>query len=80
MNTGGPAFPGVQYISINGKQNPEGMTLLDYFASKILPSVYKDYCEVARLEGWTEGWRSELAKEAYKMANEMLKARQHEKT
>ena len=75
-NTGGPAFPGVQYISMNGKQNPEGMTLRDYFAAKALSSLMqtflaKDLDTVDPL-GWVDG----LSSEAYQIADAMLKARQ----
>jgi hypothetical protein len=33
--TGGPAFPGFDYIAQDGKKNPEGMTLRDYFAAQV---------------------------------------------
>jgi hypothetical protein len=53
-----------------------GMTMRDYFAAKALPAIYKDTCECARVEGWVEGWRNEVAAEAYAMADAMLKARE----
>lgn len=33
ISNGGPAYPGMTYISWNGEKNPEGMTLRDYFAA-----------------------------------------------
>ena len=39
-NTGGPAFPGFDYIDQHGKKNPEGMTLRDYFAAHADVSIY----------------------------------------
>jgi len=32
IDTGGPAFPGFDYIDQHGKKNPEGMTLRQYAA------------------------------------------------
>ena len=61
--TGGPAFPGFDYIDQHGKKNPEGMTLRDYFAAKAMQAlIHKNYFDVA-------------AKEAYKTADAMLRAR-----
>ena len=53
-----------------------GMTLRDYFAAKALPAIYKDACECARVDGWPDDWRDEVATEAYEMADAMLKARE----
>jgi hypothetical protein len=64
--TGGPAFPGVDYVAQNGKQNPEGMTLRDYFAAKAMH---------ARLSTSLE-WYDRIARESYEMADAMLKARE----
>ena len=76
-DSGGPAFPivGHFYGDKLGGQLFHGMTLRDYFAAEVLPAVYKDYLEGARLEGWADGWRDGLAGEAYEMADAMLKAR-----
>lgn len=76
-NTGGPAFP-TNRINIHGEVVPdeEGMALRDYFAAKALPAVFKDYCEAARVDGWDQDWRHEVAAESYQMADAMLKARQ----
>ena len=67
-DTGGPAFP--THLNLT-----QGMSLRDYFAAKALPAIYKDTCECGRVEGWVEGWRNEVAAEAYAMADAMLKAR-----
>jgi hypothetical protein len=74
-NTGGPAFP-LQSIGPDFAPGYSGMTLRDYFAAKALPASYTDTCERARVDGWPEGWRDEVAAEAYEMADAMLKARE----
>ena len=73
-NTGGPAFPGVQYISMNGKQNPEGMTLRDYFAAKAMQALLS----ADRYTGiiGVNNYEHRRAEDAYKMADAMLNARQ----
>lgn len=63
--TGGPAFPGVDYANQFGKKNPEGMTLRDYFAAKALQGIL--------FEGLTE---NETARHAYELADAMLAARE----
>lgn len=67
-NTGGPAFP--TYLNLT-----QGMTLRDYFASKILPNVFEEYCNGIFRKGFEDGWRDDCAKEAYLIADSMLKAR-----
>ena len=68
-NTGGPAFPGVDYVSQHGKKNPEGMTLRDYFAAKAMQSMNlrPDYEDASALL---------IAMDAYALADAMLKARE----
>jgi hypothetical protein len=67
-NDGGPAFPGFDYISQDGKKNPEGMTLRDYFAGKVLVGALADpTCQPSPIE---------LAKIAYRGADAMLAARE----
>ena len=65
INTGGPAFP--RNILDHGHGvttvHESGMTLRDYFAAKAMQALlHKNYFDVA-------------AKEAYQMADAMLKAR-----
>jgi hypothetical protein len=80
-NTGGPAFPSFDYIAQNGKKNPEGMTLRDYFAAKAIHafsiSPWDDYAE---MESFTREeyarYCNSVAESAYEFADAMLKARQ----
>jgi hypothetical protein len=55
--------------------NP-GMTLRDYFASKIFSKVYEEHCNVGFRNGFEDGWQDDCAKQSYLMADAMLKARQ----
>ena len=68
--TGGPAFPGFDYIDQGGKKNPEGMTLRDYFAASFISSgvVFKNLSSGSTTD--------EVAEQAYALADAMLKARQ----
>jgi hypothetical protein len=69
-----PAFPSTFH---NGWGEPEkGMALRDYFASKIFSKVYEEHCNGAFRNGFEDEWRDDCAKEAYLMADAMLKARQ----
>lgn len=68
-DTGGPAFPGLDYIAQDGKKNPEGMTLRDYFAGKAMQGLLSD-----------PDWRQDTTFEdtayvAYEQADAMLRAR-----
>ncbi|EHM42027.1 hypothetical protein HMPREF0454_02534 [Hafnia alvei ATCC 51873] len=51
------------------------LTARDYFASKALGLCYADYLNYAAENGVQEGWRDGVAKDAYLMADAMLKAR-----
>lgn len=68
-NTGGPAFPGFDYIDQLGKKNPEGMTLRDYAAFKAMSGMLSNSKFPMSIPN------EELAMEAYKIADAMLKAR-----
>lgn len=72
-NTGGPAFPGVDWISLDGKKNPEGMTLRDYFAAKAMQADMSTYSEDLIYE--TQDWFVARAKKWYEVADAMLEAR-----
>ena len=64
-----PAFPSFDYITQEGRENPKGMTLRDYFAASFVSSghVFKSI---------SDGNTPELvAEQAYRMADAMLKAR-----
>ena len=71
MNTGGPAFPGLDYIDNRGKKNPEGMTLRDYFAAKAMQGQVSNPLKL----GDDEAHRL-IAERAYRMADTMLKERE----
>jgi hypothetical protein len=73
-NTGGPAFPGFDYIDQHGKKNPEGMTLRDYFAAKaMLGLMGRDW---SNHTGSDEELIGVWARSSYAVADAMLKARQ----
>lgn len=77
INDGGPAFPVADYDHQTfAPKNIEetrrllsGMSLRDYFAAKVLPTIYDE-----SLGG--PGWRDVVANEAYQLADAMLKARE----
>ena len=76
-NTGGPAFP---TSADNGHStNQDGMTLRDYFAAKAMQSILLEYQNVFEDETGGEGdptFPELLAKDAYIMADAMLKVRE----
>ena len=65
-NNGGPAFPCPRYIKGIG---PDGMTLRDYFAAKVVQTYLADQT----LKNVTQG---QIARLAYDMADSMIDARQ----
>ena len=67
-----PAFPGVQYISMHGDKNPEGMTLRDYFAAEAM----KPFLSHLVKQGWYADDLNDVAETSYRMASAMMKARQ----
>lgn len=74
-NDGGPAFPVVSEIM----GHCSGMTMRDYFAAKVLPSIYSSaMAEASEGSGLFSdpGWRIGLAMDAYAMADAMLRARE----
>ena len=64
INDGGPAFP-----RDHSSDGHNGMSLRDYFAAKVLPTMYDE-----SLGG--PGWRDAVANAAYQLADAMLKARE----
>ena len=58
-----PAFPRTQW------PNETGMSLRDYFASQAMQGM------LSACTGWSESDQERLAKCSYKMADEMMKAR-----
>jgi len=88
--TGGPAFPraGKEWgdKAWTEAMAEDGMTLRDYFAAKVLPSLYLDYVNEQRMEGdrikigspHDPGVSAEcLARECYAIADAMLAARNY---
>jgi hypothetical protein len=82
-NDGGPAFP---VWELNGQGQQEmtcfGMTLRDYFAAKLAPGLFvamqDDPVGLQRAirKSGSQDAQDWVAKTAYSMADEMLKARQ----
>lgn len=70
INNGGPAFPGMTYISQDGKKNPEGMTLRDYFAAAALQGLLSS---IEQNQLWNG---EEVAVTCYRTADAMIKARE----
>jgi hypothetical protein len=79
-NTGGPAFPAFEHHAGYGQMLAVGgMTLRDYFAAKAIQAILPAYENV--FEDETGGdddptFPELLAKDAYVMADAMLKARE----
>jgi hypothetical protein len=76
-----PAFPLPAHTYPNGEisHGEYGMTLRDYFAAKAMATAYSKLYEMF-LDDVFDDWHSEgveaLAKEAYAVADAMLKARE----
>jgi hypothetical protein len=83
IETGGPAFPEARIRNGDNYNAPTkvyygGMTLRDYFAAQVLPTVYQTAMQDALIGKnvfYDENWRVDLAMNVYKMADAMLKAR-----
>lgn len=54
----------------------DDMTIRDYFAAKALGLCFAQYLNHAEVEGFQDGWRHEVAADAYQMADAMLRARE----
>ena len=63
-----PAFPGFDYINQDGKKNPEGMTLRDYFAAKAMQGILSSDNLLTVNFG-------KIAKDSYAMADAMMEVR-----
>ena len=69
IETGGPAFPCHPEIIPHRDHDFAGMTLRDYFAARAMQGfLTAEYASTYRPEVW--------AKDAYEMADAMLKARE----
>jgi hypothetical protein len=65
-----PAFPSFDYITQDGRENPKGMTLRDYFAAKAMQSI------LARADNRFTTTLDFVGGKAYQYADAMLKARE----
>lgn len=75
IKDGGPAFPinnnDVITIVTNNGNHPEGMSLRDYFAAKVIQGVYS-----GRKVGFSTIDINEVSKLSYQVADAMLEARE----
>jgi len=62
-----PAFPSFDYITQEGRENPKGMTLRDYFAAKAMQGFQQE---------WVYDNSDEIASKAYALADAMLMERE----
>lgn len=77
IDDGGPAFPCDQIELGDRTVRSEGMSLRDYFAAKALPTVAALMAAGLHQPGPDEPRGAEfIARSAYRLADEMLKARQ----
>ena len=51
-------------------------SLRNEMAAKAMPECYADYCRHADVQGYVEGWRVGVAKDAYETADAILAARE----
>jgi hypothetical protein len=70
-DTGGPAFP-LDVNDSGGGRYWEGMSLRDYFAAAILPSIYTIASSMAPGDDYAP---NNIARVSYRMADAMLEAR-----
>jgi len=84
-NTGGPAFPTVDYTKPVGSGNHimtinGGMTLRDYFAAKAMQAIYAAQVEWQSTDCPADAESlqvmEDVAGDAYALADAMLKARE----
>jgi hypothetical protein len=80
ITDGGPAFP-MSYDNSLAYTYPshQGMTLRDWFAGQVIPSVYTTAMREAEQGSGLfqdEHWRIGLAADAYALADAMLAARE----
>lgn len=50
--------------------------LRDYFAAKSLPVLYHAQIQYSEFRGYPANWKETIAKDAYAMADAMMKARE----
>ena len=71
-----PAFPSFDYITQEGRENPKGMTLRDYFAAQALQGFLPDAFQEAPDNYPAKRLAPFWAAMAYQLADEMMKARE----
>lgn len=64
-----PAFPSFNYITQDGRENPQGMTLRDYFAAKAMQGM------LANQHPYQASDEHMFARDSYTVADAMLEAR-----
>ena len=72
-----PAFPSLHWVARQGhsaNENPQGMTLRDYFAAKAMQGILNSDRYVGLIG--VNRYEQRTAEDAYKMADAMLKARE----
>ena len=65
------AFPNEHVID-----RSSGMDLRDYFAAKALPVLYHAQIQYSEFRGYPANWKETIAKDAYAMADEMMRVRE----
>jgi hypothetical protein len=70
INDGGPAFP-----RDHAHDGHNGMTLRDHFAAKAMPVVHAEYMVLKEGHSMSLHDYEDIAADAYKLADAMLKAR-----
>jgi len=73
MRNGGPAFPVSNFWEHSSNKPQDGMTLRDYFAAAAISGLVN--CEPVADENDTDAPARQLAKDAYRVADAMLKER-----
>ena len=72
-HTGGPAFPQINECVQNGiERGFSGMTLRDYFAAQAITGCMTEYWNS---DSYSDPMWTDIAKQAYGIADAMLKAR-----
>ena len=71
-----PAFPSFDYITQEGRENPKGMTLRDYFAAQALTGAQIWDAVINGKNTQFSAGTEKLAEVAYAVADAMLKARE----
>jgi len=62
--TGGPAFPTHGFCS--------GMTLREWYAGQVLPSVHKEMMDYISENSCPDNWRQGIAEDAHRIADAMI--------